>query len=129
MPFGGFSGKGFAPLGFFPPAGILLEISRFPTSARASSASSPEGFTVVSLCSDEAPLVASCSWGLEASCLPESSEESSEACPPHAAARSTTMPSKTTAAGFFPLRLFSQSFFRRSALQNKTFHFLQRYLR
>src|SRR5918995_974420 len=120
MPFGGFSGKGCAASGFFPPAGIMLEISFFPTSARASSASSPEATVLSSttLFSDEAALVASCCLVLEASRSPASSEELSAICPPHAATRSTTMPSMTTTATFAP-----NSFLGSSVLKGAAFHF------
>ena len=102
-------------------------ISFSPTSALASSAASPEEpafSTVVSsttLLSEEAVLVAS--WVLEASRFPESLEEPSEVCPPHAAARSEMMQKRITTAGYFLLRLFPNFLLRLSALKDATFYF------
>jgi hypothetical protein len=48
-------------------------------------------------------------------------EESSEACPPHAAARSKMMPRIITTAGFCLLRLLSNILLRLSALKGATF--------
>jgi hypothetical protein len=98
----------------------MLEISFFPTSARASSAASPEGpafsdvFSLATLCSGEAPLVTSCSWVFEVSRV-------SDACPPHAAARSKMMPSRITTAGFFLMKLCSNSLLGLSALKGAAF--------